>query len=203
MNYVLKLKPCPNNSAYRCVFKPPNSNLFEKSKLTLPLGLHVLPLFEDSKIGLNVLDDVTVSDTPPWSQPQPHLCLSLTKLKKIKIKRTAQALKYSNKFFFLLLLLLFLLLLKLHHNSKTIFRFFTDGSKVDEMVAAAAVSYVAQNSPFSCGLRDHCSIYTAELQAILFALKHAHQSQESKFLIFSESLSALQALETLNSDHPL
>ena len=80
---------------------------------------------------------------------------------------------------------------------------FTDGSKVDAKVADAAVSPVAPNSPLLCRLRDHCSIYTAELQAILFALKHAHQSQESKFLIFSESLSALQALETLNSDHPL
>ena len=61
---------------------------------------------------------------------------------------------------------------------------FTDGSKVDEKVAAAAVSSVAPNSPFSCRLRDHCSIYTAELQAILFALKQAYQSQERKFMIF-------------------
>ena len=60
----------------------------------------------------------------------------------------------------------------------------TNGSKVDEKVAAAAVSSVAPNSPFSCQLRDHCSIYTAELQAILFALKQAYQSQERKFMIF-------------------
>ena len=47
------------------------------------------------------------------------------------------------------------------------------------------------------------SIYTAELQAILLALKQAYQSQESKFMIFSDSLSALQALENLKTDHPL
>ena len=80
---------------------------------------------------------------------------------------------------------------------------FTDGSKVDEKVAAAAVSSVAPNSPFSCQLRDHCSIYTAELQAILFALKQAYQSQERKFMIFSDSLSALQGLGKLKTDHPL
>ena len=78
---------------------------------------------------------------------------------------------------------------------------FTDGSKVDEKVAAAAVSSVAPNSPFSCRPRDHCSIYTAELQAILLALKQAYQSKESKFMIFSDSLSALQALGKLNTDH--
>ena len=79
---------------------------------------------------------------------------------------------------------------------------FTDSSKVSEKVAVAAVSSVAPNKPFSCQL-DHYSIYTAELQAILFALKQAYQSQESKFVIFSDSLSALQALEKLKTDHPL
>ena len=79
MNYVLKLKTCPNNPSISCVFEPPNSKLFEKSKLTLPHGLHVLPLFEDSKIDLGVVDDIMVSATPPWSQPEPHMFLSLTK----------------------------------------------------------------------------------------------------------------------------
>ena len=55
---------------------------------------------------------------------------------------------------------------------------------MDERVAAAAVSSVAPNSPFSCRLRDHCSIYTAELKAILFALKQDYQSQEKKLMIF-------------------
>ena len=63
---------------------------------------------------------------------------------------------------------------------------YTDGSNVDEKVAAAAVLSVAPNSPFSCQLADHCSIYTAELQAVLFALKQA-----------------LQALGNLKTDHPL
>ena len=52
---------------------------------------------------------------------------------------------------------------------------FTDGSEVDEKVAAAAVSSVAPNSPFSCRLREHCPVYTAELQAILCALKQGFQ----------------------------
>ena len=82
LNYVLKLKTCPNDPAYSCVFEPPNSKLFEKSELTPPRGLLVLPLFEDSKTDLGVVDDVTVSDTPPWRQPEPHICLSLTKFKK-------------------------------------------------------------------------------------------------------------------------
>ena len=62
MNYVLKLKTCPENPAYSCVFEPPNSKLFKKSNLDL-----------------DVVDDTTVTDTPPWSQSEPQICLSLTK----------------------------------------------------------------------------------------------------------------------------
>ena len=75
MNYAFKLKPCPDNPAYSCVSEPPNTKLFVKSSLTPPLGLRILPLFEDSKIDLDVLDDTTVSDTPPWSQSEPKICL--------------------------------------------------------------------------------------------------------------------------------
>ena len=79
---VLKLKTCPDNPAYSCVFEPPNSKLFEQSSLTPPLGLRILPLFEDSKVDLDMVDDTTVSDTPPWSQSEPQISLSLTKHKK-------------------------------------------------------------------------------------------------------------------------
>ena len=58
-----------------------------------------------------------------------------------------------------------------------------------------------------CRLRDHCSIYTAELKAIVLVPKQAYQSQKSKVVSFclfvSDSLSILQALEKLNTDHPL
>ena len=38
--------------------------------------------FEDSKIDLDTVDDTTVSDTLPWSQFEPQICLSLTKYRK-------------------------------------------------------------------------------------------------------------------------
>ena len=79
VNYVLKQKNCPDNPACSCVFEPPNSKLFENSSLTPPLGLRILPLFEDSKIDLDVVNDTTVPDTSPWSQSEAQICLSLTK----------------------------------------------------------------------------------------------------------------------------
>ena len=115
-----------------------------------------------------MVDDTTVSDTPPWSQSELQICLSLTTYKK----DTTNPEVYKQAF---------LEVTSRHQNHVQIF---TDGSKVDERVAAAAVSSVAPDSHFSCRLGDHCSIYTAELQAILFARKQACQSQERKFMIF-------------------
>ena len=131
-NCVLKLKTCSDNSAYSCVFEPLNSKLFEKSSLTPPLGLRILPLFEDSKIDLDTVDDTTDSDTPPWSQSEPQICLSLANYKK----DTTNLEVYKQAF------------LEITSRHPNYVQIFTDGSKVDEKVAAAAVSSVAPNSPF-------------------------------------------------------
>ena len=110
---------------------------------------------EDSKIDLDVVDDTTVTDTPPWGQSEHQICPSLTKYKKDSTNPDV----YKQAF------------LEITSRHPKYMQIHADGSKVDENVAAAAISSVAPNSPFSCQQRDHCSIYTAELQAILFALK--------------------------------
>ena len=107
--------------------------LFEKSSLTPPLGLRVLPLFEHSKIDLDTVDDTTMSDTPPWSQFEPQICLSLTKCKK----DTANSEGYKQAF------------LEITSRRPNYVQIFTDGSKVDKKVAAAAVSSIVPNSPFA------------------------------------------------------
>ena len=85
MNYVLKLKTCPENPACSCVFEAPNSKLFGKSSLTPPLGLRILPLFEDSEIDLDVVDDTTVSGTPLGVNLNLRsICLRQTNQKKKK-----------------------------------------------------------------------------------------------------------------------
>ena len=118
MNYVLKLKTCPDNPAYSCVFEPPNSKLFEKSRLSPPLGLRILPLFEDSKIDLDMVDDTTVSYAPPWSQSEPQICLSLTKYKK----DTTNPEVYKQAF------------LEITSRHQNYVQIFTDGSKVGEIL---------------------------------------------------------------------
>ena len=79
----------------------------------------------------------------------------------------------------------------------------TDSSKTEEGIAVVAVSTKQINKPFTCQLPDDSSIYTAELQAILLALKHVYCSKEKLFLILSDSLSSLQSAFNLKYDHPV
>ena len=69
--------------------------------------------------------------------------------------------------------------------------------------AAAAVSTKQINKPFTCQLSDDSSIYTAELRAILLALRHVDYSKGKSFLILSDSLSSLQSIFNLKYDHPV
>ena len=80
---------------------------------------------------------------------------------------------------------------------------FTNSSETEEGVAAAVVSTKQIKKPFTCQLPDDSSIYTAELRAILLALKHVYYSPKKSFLILSHSLSSLQSILNLNYDHPV
>ena len=123
-----------------------------------------------------------MSDTPPWSQFEPQICLSLTKYKKDNTNPEV----YKQ---------VFLEITSRHQNHVQIF---THGSKVDEKVAAAAVSSVAPNSPFSRRRRGHCSIYTAELEAILFALKQVYQSLKGNSCFFRLTIGFTSAQKIKN-----
>ena len=56
---------------------------------------------------------------------------------------------------------------------------------------------------FTCRLPDDSSTYTAELRAILLALKHVHYSKEKSCFILSDSVSSLQSILNLKYDHPV
>ena len=117
------------------------------------------------KIDLNVVDDITASEIPAWSQSEPQICLSLTEFFFLKC---TLILKSKNKLFGEIILK--------HENYVQIF---TDGSKVDVMIAAEAVSSVAQNSPFSCRQRDHFTQWSCSMQFHLLSNRHISLKTEN------------------------
>ena len=52
-------------------------------------------------------------------------------------------------------------------------------------------------------LNDESTVFTAELYAILEALILIGNSMENKYIIFSDSKSAIQAIKIYNNNHPI
>ena len=181
LNYVLKLKSLPETPAYSCVFEPENTKLFEESESKVPpLGIRILPHLEKSKLNLNLVDDA-----PSLSVPTVRFDLASLK------KDTTNPEIYKQ---------LYLQLISEYPLSEFVF---TDGSKTKEGAAAAAISTKRIKKTFTCRLPDDSSIYTAELRAILLALKHVYYSKEKSFVILSDSLSSLQSILNLKYNHPV
>ena len=77
---------------------------------------------------------------------------------------------------------------------------YTDGSKVETKVASA---YVCPYGTRGYRLRYGCGIFTAEVEAINKALTYVKVSTRKSFVIFSDSMSVLQAIESQESKNPL
>ena len=77
---------------------------------------------------------------------------------------------------------------------------FTDGSKDGDKVAAAAV---LDGELYQFRLPDKSSVFSAELKAIDLALDHIKEDGYWRYIIFTDSLSAMQALDNQKTDNPL
>lgn len=77
---------------------------------------------------------------------------------------------------------------------------YTDGSKTSNHVGCA----FAYNSIIhSFKLHPSCSIFTAEVLAILQALDFIAHRSHSHFIIYTDSISVLESLQSGNTSHPL
>ena len=148
LNYVLKLKSLPENPAYSCVFEPENTKLSEELESKVPpLGICILPHLEKSKLNLNLVDDAPPLDIVPWKLSVPAVRFDLDSLKK----DTTNPEIYKQ---------LYLQLISEYPLSEKIF---TDSSKTEEGVAAAAVSTKRMKKTFTCRLPDDSSVYNSKI----------------------------------------
>nr|KAG5700906.1 hypothetical protein BaRGS_012313 [Batillaria attramentaria] len=183
LNYVLKLKA---NPAFNCVFHPVYEDLYDVHKNEpKPLSLRVRPLLQAAGVDINSVEETLFPATPPWTLPTPEVRLDLTAHKK---DSTPDPIYFHG-------------LQQILADFPGFRQIFTDGSKSEDgRVGAAAVM---DGRVFTRRLADGSSVYSAELRAILLALRHVYQSVECNFLILTDSLSALQALHGRRLDHPL
>ena len=121
----LKSNHCQKTQPIVAFLKPENTKLFEESESKVPpLGIRILPHLEKSKLNLNLVDDAPSLDIVPWKLSVPAVRFDLASLKK----DTTNPEIYKQ---------LYLQLISEYPLSE---KCFTDGSKTEEGVAAAAVS---------------------------------------------------------------
>ena len=175
LQYIIKLKSTPSNPAYNCVFNPTHQALFEDTNFIPPFGLYHKHRFRD--FNLDLIIQTTGPPFPPWEYIPPLVDTSLAGNKK---DLTSPA-ELRQEF------------LALRNSYRDRISIYTDGSKIEEKVAAAAI---AEGRKFLRRLPDHSSIYSAEVTALGLALQYVMDSPHKQYAIYSDSLSSLQALQT-------
>ena len=187
-NYMIRFwfraQRLPNSLTCKTILDAKFSEFYDKQpKFPKPFGYRVRVIMEEYGVPRYKVLPYKYSPVPPWKLPCIEHCQTFLKSKK----DVADDVIHQE----------FLKHMEEHRGSVFIF---TDGSKSNAGVGFGAVS---QN--FNCyGALSKCaSVFTAELYAILVALKQIISLNEYHFVIFSDSQSALQALEVFNSLHPL
>ena len=188
LNYVLKLKSDPTNPAYDSVFNPKCVDYFNlpTTKATPPLSIRVLPHLEAAKLAMERIELSERPETSPWLLDTPEVLLNLTQHEK----STTNELMYQQFFG------------ELIGDFTDYEKIYTDGSKSADAVGAASVTGHNYNKVFKARLPTCSSIFSAEVKALLLALKMVYQSKRTKFLILSDSLSSLMAIKEKKLDHP-
>ena len=190
MNYVLKLKSYPDNPAYNCIFNPNFVEDFENNtKVIPPLSLRVRPHLEAAGIDLDQIEKTCLPSFPPWTLPTPEVNFDLTRYKKGSVPNELFQAAFK----------------EMLESYSGFTQIYTDGSKSEEPSTVGSAAVQLQKSPQTLKHRllDKSSIFSAELQAILLAFDHIKKSKLTDFVILSDSLSALQAIDNNKFDHPL
>ena len=184
LQYRVKLMSNEVNPAYSAVFQSDIVATYEgKERAIKPLGLRIERHLDGVGFHTHVIAPYTVMKTPPWKLIVPTVCFDLCKYKKSDTDPTLYRLHYS----------------ELLESFTDYTHIFTDGSKDGDKTA---VAFICKSFDFSKRLPDKASIFTAELEAIVSALRYIKiTTKNNKFAVFGDSKSALQALLS-KWDHP-
>ena len=184
LQYILKLKCNPLNPAHKVVFNPQYKRLFERKPSAIPsFGIRLEPHITNLNVDLDSIAEYKIPEIPPWTMGTAEFRFDLTSDKKSETDPSTFQVRYNE--------------IKEHYFSfKPIY---TDGSKDGNSVAAAAVYGTKVKK---CHLPNKSSIFSAEVKAIDLALDLIEQSDSTRFIIFSDSLSSLQALHNQKLENP-
>ncbi|GFX46002.1 RNase H domain-containing protein [Trichonephila clavipes] len=188
LNYFMKIQSMKTNTAYSYLF---NFSLYDfnshRSSLTYsqPFHFRIRDLINDLNLNIGRIALCKISEVPPWKVIYPKVDFTLSYYSKACTPESTYRTLYLEH-------------RELFSDYEPIF---TDGSKSESYVGSAVVSL---STVITNALPISASIYTAELHALRIALEHISLSCGKKFIIYTDSLSALQSIVSLHSSsHPI
>ena len=182
---MLRLAANPSNPAHQVTFPPNYVDLYEqKLKAIKSIGIRISPLLESANIKPQNVEKHFTPNIPSWCVKQPEILFDLRSGKKSE--SNPHILKEDFR--------------RLQSRYKNYQQVYTDVSKEDSKVSCAVISGNHSNTQ---RLPDDSSIFTAEAKAVVLALDFISTCDaNNKFIIFSDSLSVLKAMNHTISKNP-
>ena len=151
------------------------------------LGIIVRQNVLEMELEIPPLSMFSASDVPPWRHPEFEVCMALSEMNKSETNPE----EYLQCF--------------RAHKHVTDVEMYTDGSKDVNGVGAGFGSFDSMRGGtfFKRKLNSLSSVFTAELYAIKSALLLARVHQNRSVVIYSDSRSALQAVQKMESTNNL
>ena len=167
------------------MFNPKHQELYKNKESAIDsFGIHCKKLLKETHIDVGEIAINSFPDVPIWDSKPVTVDITLSEFDKSSTSSTIFESRFN----------------ELKQKYSDFCHIYTDGTKVERKVASA---YVCPCGTRSYRLRDGCSIFTAEVEVIHKAFEYVKVSSVERFVMFSDSMSVLQAIESQASKNHL
>nr|CAI5855291.1 unnamed protein product [Callosobruchus analis] len=185
LNYALKISAQLQHLNNSIIFDEEVLNQFRRIPTsTRPVGVRAREILAEIDASFPDVEHLTFSENAPWTLASPTINFNSTKFRKGTTPNETIKQQFLNS-------------VEAYQPCTIIY---TDGSKTSGGVGCAMVTNGVE---YKWGLHPSCSIYFAELYAILQALNYIDGQSNGRYIICSDSLSALSAINNKSSSDPL
>ena len=180
----LRVRRLPDSLVCECVSQQSCFQYYNQHpSMPRPFGFRVREAMEEFGLSGVLVKPVLVPRVPPWALPEVTFCSFFAGTKASVAPQVLCHLFQDHSL--------------LHSGTVPVY---TDGSRSSDGVGFGVVF---PNFSQGGSLPLAASIFTAELTAIILALKLVFVHQDTHFTIFSDSFGALCALKSFNNPHPI
>lgn len=185
INYMLKTATNPNIPIYERLFSQKYADKYQKKTRTpKPIDLRIQKYLQEINFEVPKIAQIKPFQTPPWTIKKPQIINHQTSSSKEDTNTT--------------------LLQNIHIENTNKYpdhiKIYTDGSKSKNGTGCAMIT---ETTEILTKLPNYFSIFSTEAYAILQAIKHIEDSNETLFLINTDSKSVLLALQNTKSKNQI